>query len=145
LPQRVARSNQQHGLYCSLLCRPQCERIDPRELEAHDRRDRQVTRARRKGADPIERVDDRDIFERDNWICRICSRPVDRSLKAPDHWAVCLNHVVPLSKGGDHTPNNLQCAHWICSSLRADRVEVCDDANASRCSSSAWDANSGAG
>ena len=35
-----------------------------------------------------------------------------------------LDHVVPLSLGGGHTRDNVQCAHWLCNSLRgADDID----------------------
>lgn len=123
LPQRVPRSNLTHGLYCSRPCRSQPTKLPPLVLAAHDRRDRQVARARSKGADPIERVDGPAIFERDGWKCGICGEPVDSTLAWPHHYSVCLNHILPMSRGGDHTPTNLRCAHWICSSRRGDRTD----------------------
>lgn len=121
LPQRVSRSNKTHGLYCSLTCRPQCDRISLDELAAHERMYRQASYARGKGAPVVEHVDFRAIFERDGWTCGICRKPVDPALEAPHEEAACINHIVQLSHGGEHTAENLQCAHWICSSLRADR------------------------
>lgn len=123
LPKRVARANKTQGLYCSLACRPQCERISPDELAAHERMYRQASYARGKGAAVVHHVDWRAIFERDGWTCGICRQSVDPSLEAPDEEAACINHIVPLSRGGEHAAENLQCAHWICSSLRADRID----------------------
>lgn len=122
LPQRITRTAKSHGLYCSLACRPQSHPIEVHELEAHERGHHQRRRARMKMAPDIERVDDREIFNRDGWVCRICDKPVDPAVKWPRHETVCLNHIVPLSKGGQHASSNLQCAHWICSSRRGDRA-----------------------
>lgn len=123
LPQRRARADVTHGLYCSLPCRPQCERLPPGEADARERMYRQASYARGKGAPVVDHVDWRAIFERDGWVCGICHKPVDPALEGPDEEAACINHIVPLSHGGEHTAENLQCAHWICSSLRADRAD----------------------
>jgi hypothetical protein len=56
-----------------------------------------------------------DVYDRDGWICGICSLPVDRKLKAPDLMRVSLDHIIPFSRGGDHTPDNVQCSHLICN------------------------------
>lgn len=118
---RAARLNG-HGAYCSLACRPQCEPLPPEVLAANERRHAQTSRARVKGATIIERIEDDAIFERDGWTCGICRHPVDRALRFPDHYAVCIDHVVPLAKGGQHTEANIQCAHWLCNSMKGDRL-----------------------
>src|SRR5699024_2990102 len=55
------------------------------------------------------------FFDRDGWICGICDDPVDRAMEYPDPMSVSLDHIIPLSKGGSHTPENVQCAHLDCN------------------------------
>jgi 5-methylcytosine-specific restriction endonuclease McrA len=74
-------------------------------------------RARRRGV-KSESFSKIAVYERDGWICGICAAPVDPELKHPDHYAASLDHIVPISKGGDHTMANCQCSHWICNSLK---------------------------
>lgn len=62
--------------------------------------------------DPISRV---AVYERDAWICQLCSEPVDPNLEYPDPRAASLDHVVPLSRGGTHESTNLQLAHLKCN------------------------------
>lgn len=52
--------------------------------------------------------------------CHICSEPID--LSAPRHigeegWekGLHLDHLVPLAKGGTHTPDNIRPAHGLCN------------------------------
>lgn len=127
LPPRLAKGNTANGRYCSMPCRPQSHPIEATDLEAHDRGHNQRHRARLRCA-VVDQVDDRDIFSRDGWRCGICGEPVDAAVRWPDVNTVCLSHIVPLSKGGQHVAANLQCAHWLCSSRRGDRM----DADASR-------------
>lgn len=124
LPRRVSREGRAKGLaaYCSLKCRPQSQPVDPVEKAALDRMHNQRSYARVKGAEVIERIDDREIFKRDGWRCGICKEPVDPNLKFPHHYAVCIDHIVPLAHGGQHVRTNLQCAHWLCNSLKGDRM-----------------------
>ena len=56
-----------------------------------------------------------EIFERDNWICGICNEPIDKELKWPDGKSVSLDHIIPVSKGGNHIPANVQAAHLGCN------------------------------
>jgi 5-methylcytosine-specific restriction endonuclease McrA len=56
-----------------------------------------------------------EIFERDNWICGICSEPINKELKWPDVKSVSLDHIIPVSKGGSHIRTNVQAAHLGCN------------------------------
>lgn len=62
------------------------------------------------------------IFERDEWVCGICSESVDRSLKYPDPKSASLDHIIPLSKGGGHTMGNVQLAHLGCNCRKHDKL-----------------------
>lgn len=33
-----------------------------------------------------------------------------------------IDHIIPLSKGGTHTYNNVQLAHYICNSKKSDKI-----------------------
>lgn len=71
-------------------------------------------RARKYGV-RYEYINPRTIYERDNWQCGICADPVDPSLAYPHRMSASLDHVVPISLGGEHMPNNVQCAHLKCN------------------------------
>lgn len=58
------------------------------------------------------------IFERDAWVCGLCSELVDSALKWPHPMSASLDHVVPMSRGGDHVPENTQCAHLRCNLVK---------------------------
>lgn len=60
--------------------------------------------------------DAKDVFERDNYICQLCgckTRPDYKNSYHPKY--PNLDHVVPLSKGGDHTKQNTQCLCRQCN------------------------------
>lgn len=64
------------------------------------------------GAELISR---RDIYERDEATCGICGGHVE--------WEdFHMDHVVPLSKGGTHTVDNVQCAHSRCNQRKYNKV-----------------------
>jgi 5-methylcytosine-specific restriction endonuclease McrA len=63
-----------------------------------------------------------EVFRRDNWTCKICNEPVNRNSKWPDHDYPTLDHIHPFSKGGRHTMDNLQCAHFICNTRKHAKV-----------------------
>lgn len=56
-----------------------------------------------------------EIFERDGWVCQICHQPIDRDVEWPAPGSVSLDHIVPLSRGGEHTRANTQAAHLGCN------------------------------
>lgn len=68
----------------------------------------------------VEVVYRRKVFERDGWRCQLCRKPVARTKAAPHPRAPVLDHIVPLAAGGTHEPANVQCAHFLCNSLKRD-------------------------
>ena len=63
-----------------------------------------------------------DIFERDAWMCGICGRAIDPQLRFPDQWSSSIDHIVPVSRGGNDTRANVQAAHLKCNISKQDRV-----------------------
>lgn len=62
-----------------------------------------------------KRYVDSDIFERDNWICGICGRKINKRLKWPNPHAKSIDHIVPITKGGADRATNVQAAHVRCN------------------------------
>ena len=55
--------------------------------------------------------------------CAICGRPVDFDKRFPDPWSATIDHIVPISKGGDPASlNNLQLAHLQCNRIKASKL-----------------------
>lgn len=88
-----------------------------RKAQYHKRR----ALKRQLPADDIRPI---DVYERDGWICGLCDEPVDSSLKWPDKMSPSLDHIVPLSKGGHHTFDNVQLAHLTCNVLKGNSMQV---------------------
>jgi hypothetical protein len=61
------------------------------------------------------------IFERDGWVCGICHKAVEQSLRFPDPAAPSLDHVVPVCEGGLNDPGNLRLTHLRCNVSRRHR------------------------
>lgn len=60
-------------------------------------------------------IERRKICERDGWKCGLCGKPVDRRLSYPHPMSGSIDHIIPMSRGGDHLPENVQCAHLKCN------------------------------
>ena len=56
-------------------------------------------------------------------FCGICGKNVDMNLKYPDPLAPCIDHIIPINKGGHPSDiNNLQLAHWQCNRQKSDKL-----------------------
>jgi 5-methylcytosine-specific restriction endonuclease McrA len=88
-----------------------CKRWRAKNPEASRRLARE-RHARLKGAPNIEKIDRAYVFAREGGRCHICGKKIQND--------ITLDHLVPLSKGGDHTHANLRIAHRACNSSRGD-------------------------
>lgn len=65
-------------------------------------------RAALKGAATVEPVSYAAILARDGYVCHLCGTDV-----APGD--VNFDHVIPLSRGGAHSEENIKVAHSLCN------------------------------
>ena len=69
-----------------------------------------------------DRIDPIRVFERDGWRCQACHCWTPRSLRGSYHNnAPELDHRVPISKGGEHTFDNVQTLCRICNVRKGNR------------------------
>lgn len=58
-------------------------------------------------------------------VCGICGLPVDFTVKYPHPLSPCIDHIIPIAKGGHPSDiQNLQLAHWICNRQKSDKLTV---------------------
>ena len=56
-------------------------------------------------------------------VCGICGRPVDFTLHYPHPLSPCIDHIIPIAKGGHPSDiDNLQLAHWTCNRQKSDKL-----------------------
>lgn len=70
----------------------------------------------------VEVFDPVEIFERDGWVCGICTEPIDPNVRYPDHECASLDHVIPLSRDGEHSRANTQASHLRCNKSKNARI-----------------------
>lgn len=104
-------------------CSPRCRHaLDGQEYTGQWAPTQHIrVRAKQQGATTIERFTAIEIFERDNWTCYLCHEPVSQAPDCYNPKAATIDHVVPLSKGGQHTAANVRCACLTCNSSKQDK------------------------
>ncbi|MFQ5915857.1 MAG: HNH endonuclease [Nitrospinota bacterium] len=75
----------------------------------------QARRIARKRGGKVTKVDLQAILLRDRGRCYLCARHVTRK-------TLSFDHVMPLAKGGAHSPDNLRVAHRRCNIRKHTKV-----------------------
>lgn len=103
---------------CSVACRTLVQHSIPSDADHYDwARDAQ-RRALRLGATIADRVEREDVLQADGWRCYLCG--VDTRIAASpfDPRSATVDHVIPISKGGQHVRENLRCCCLGCNSSK---------------------------
>ncbi len=100
--------------FCSAVCK-----------QAAEARHRRIAKSRRRAvlrSARVEVVDPFYVFNRDRWTCRLCGVKTPRSKRGSyEDVAPELDHIIPLSQGGEHSYRNTQCACRKCNAAKSDR------------------------
>ena len=78
-------------------------------------------RRARKVAVTVEEFSREEVFDRDGWVCQICNKLTNQRVAWPHPKFPTLDHIIPLSKGGEHSRRNTQTAHLRCNLSKGDR------------------------
>jgi 5-methylcytosine-specific restriction endonuclease McrA len=100
--------------YSGRFCR-NCALVKRRE------RYRIKTAKRQKIVNPI-RISADVLIQRDGNVCHICLTEIDLSLARNSRFGATIDHVVPVSKGGADTLENMKLAHWICNIKKGNKI-----------------------
>ncbi|MEW6505496.1 MAG: HNH endonuclease [Chloroflexota bacterium] len=71
---------------------------------------------------PLTQTERLKVYERDGWTCLYCGAELSNKRRA-----LCLDHVIPYSRGGTNRPQNLATACKQCNAIKGDRTP--DEAN----------------
>jgi len=90
------------------------------KLENRRERDRRKNHKRRAVllAAFVEDVKPLRVYARDGWRCHICGLKVDKRLAGTHQRGPTLDHLIPLSKGGQHSYDNVALAHRVCNTKK---------------------------
>jgi len=78
-------------------------------------------RARKRRAF-VENVDRIAVFARDGWVCQRCGITCSAETQWPDPTFPSLDHIIPLSKGGEHSYANTQLLCLQCNLRKGNKV-----------------------
>ncbi len=98
----------------------QWRKDNPERARLLRKRHDHARRARLNGVG-YEAFDPVEIYERDRWMCQICHKRISRRLRSPHPMSVSIDHIVPVSQGGDHVRANVRAAHMGCNAGRCNR------------------------
>lgn len=104
------------GTYCSKDCYRQSDHGKLMQRQGRHRR-----RAKMQNAQ-VEEVDPLVVAKRDKYKCHICRKRVDMNLDVRHRSSATMDHLIPISLGGDHTYANIRLAHRACNSSKGNRA-----------------------
>lgn len=101
-----------------------CQHCAKEMVKKHRGKSSRIAKSRRRARirntknDPIDPF---DVFTAAEWSCYLCGKSTPKSLRGTyDNRAPELDHIIPLSKGGTHTMDNVACACRKCNQIKGD-------------------------
>lgn len=71
---------------------------------------------------------DEEIAERDGNACAECGEPIDMSINRYDSFmCASVDHVIPRSRGGKDSPDNIALTHLICNMRKGSRTKLAEE------------------
>ncbi len=108
--------------HCSDACALEAwKRRNPDRLRELARRHSSRRRALQL-ATTVETFTEADIRALHGDDCYLCDQPIDYDLPFPDPFSPSVDHIVPLSKGGTHTLDNVAMTCLRCNQSKHDRA-----------------------
>lgn len=96
----------------SAFCSEECRSLERRRVKGITRR-REKALKRRVTAESVDPV---AVFNRDKWKCQLCGVLTLKRLRGKhEPRSPELDHIIPLSQGGEHSYINTQCACRACN------------------------------
>lgn len=113
---------------CSRECLKKQKRKDLKKYQkTHHGERSHIKRAKKFGCEFERGVTLQRLIKRDGLRCAICGDACDLNDRSYGNgngpFYPSMDHIVPLSKGGSHTWNNVQVAHIICNTLKSNKAE----------------------
>lgn len=122
VPTRGPRPCQHCGVVVQDATRVGAFSCSPCKLQIKRNAHHQRRALRRTGTLPTHKVLLTELFVRFGGRCALCSKPVPMLVSSKDGLSPSIDHIVPISRGGLHTHENVQLAHLACNGRKGDRT-----------------------
>jgi hypothetical protein len=108
------------------VCSRDCWRTLAGYTPGYDADRAAADRARKAGATVVVTFSLEGVLDRDGWACQLCGVGLSRDPDWEPNMAT-VDHIVPLSRGGEHTEENAQAACLRCNSAKHDAAPAAAD------------------
>lgn len=109
-------------IFCTRNCAKENQKRRPEFKEAKKAYNKR-RKAIQRGAKVGQVFSYKQIFERDGWSCQMCKKATPAQKRGTSsHNAPEVDHIIPLSKGGEHSPNNAQTLCRACNGWKSDKM-----------------------
>lgn len=102
-----------------VFCSDRCRRRHTSRLHS---RGKHIRRAKKYGVEYDRSVTLEKLIEKKGLSCSICGLTCFYSGDSNADLYPSIDHIIPLSRGGGHTWENVQVAHRICNTIKNDQV-----------------------
>ena len=122
---QLAKHRQYHPKYPKQRMMSKSDKAD---IESYEKTMKEL-REERKRAGDSEPIDLDELIKRDKGVCHLCGGKVSKRRRKPrgKSWVAdsdypTVDHVIPLSRDGEHVWSNVKLAHWSCNRRKGGRI-----------------------
>ena len=130
--QNYAEKARRYYLKQCVVCGKEFKTLNKNQRACCQKCSKKLEYARMVRRIPRDRVIDKDItleavYRKDSGVCYLCGKKCDWNDKTWGNGRYgalypSIDHVIPLSKGGEHSWKNVRLAHFICNSNKSDTL-----------------------
>jgi len=109
----------------SRFCSDKCKEVVAKKVRRVSGYKAKIKRRKKTKNIYITAIDPIDILMRDRYICQECGKKTKRTLRGESHDdAPEVDHILPISQGGEHTYYNLQCLCRQCNANKGGKMTL---------------------
>lgn len=120
---KARKDAQRRANYLANVERDQARMAEWRKANPDGHRECEARRRALKadnGAHPYSR---QEVFDRDGGVCGLCQTNIDSLLQWPHPGFFTIDHILPITKGGPDTFDNVQAAHLRCNIRKGNKEQ----------------------